>query len=88
MVIVRIPFNQLYYNEIEGKAELIFQHNGRWYRLTEDKIPSRYWRFRKVYLWLTENKTFDRRVCLDLDEKPMIEINLDEAELISEDYPL
>ena len=86
--IVRIQFRVISVNVSGGETELIFPHNGKFYRLSEDKAPSEWFKLRKIFLWLTQGETYSESVTVDLSVPAEISIDLSVCEEIPESYPL
>jgi len=88
MVLVKIPFRIIQHNVTPAGEEIVFPYNGKWYRCDINNVPEKYHTLRKLYLWLTQGKTFDESVALILSNPAEIEIDLDLCEKIPETYPL
>ena len=85
---VGIPFWVIQYNVTDTGAELVFPYEGKFYRLDTNKAPSEFWKYRKLLLWLTEGRTENEQITVDLSDKPNVWIELDDCEEIPESYPL
>ncbi|RLG98616.1 hypothetical protein DRO29_00505 [Candidatus Bathyarchaeota archaeon] len=88
MALVKIPFRVIQHNVTPNGEEIVFPYNGKWYRCDIANAPKQYFTLRKLYLWLTEGKTFDESITVDLSLESVVEIDLDVCEEIPETYPL
>lgn len=88
MTLVKIPFRVIQHNVTPNGEEIVFPYNGKWYRCNIANVPEEYHKLRKLMLWLTEGKTFDESVTVDLSVNAEVEIDLSLCEEIPETYPL
>jgi len=88
MALVKIQFRVIQHNVTLAREEIVFPHENKWYRCDIANAPERYFTLRKLYLWLTEGKTFDESVTVDLNAPAEVEIDLSVCEEIPETYPL
>jgi len=85
---VAIPFRVIQHNITPEGEEIVFPYGDRWYRCPISKVPEKYFKLRDVYLWIEEGKTVNRIVRLNLNVPPIVEIDLEECEEITETYPI
>ena len=88
MVVVKVPFRVIQHNIAPEGEEIVFPHENKWYRCNIANVPKQYFTLRKLYLWLTEGKTFDETITVDLSLESVVEIDLSLCEEIPETYPL
>jgi len=88
VVVVKVPFRVIQHNETPEGEEIVFPHENKWYRCDIVKAPEYYYKLRKLMLWLTEGKTFDESITVDLSVNAEVDIDLSVCEEIPETYPL
>lgn len=92
-MLVKIPFSQIQVNMVafEG-AEVVFPYGDKWFRMEWAKVPDRFKQLYVLKLRLNgvrvpdalEQYIVDNMSVSDLD----IELDLEEAEEVDEDYPV
>jgi len=88
MAVVDVEFSMCQYNSAPDGDEVIFPYNGKWYRIKAEDMPSEYFKYRMLKLWLDNGQCFDIVLDVDLSKPCTIKVDLDKAEEIPESYPL